>query len=136
MVNRVLIYTFPFFLLVMEWLLRVSMQIDSREFVGPTIAAAALGLLLPLTAFKNRDDELSADTKAELDALKGEFVPRREKRLVEIVWLSIIVCLAVWGCCLVFACKPEHNPINISPVYYSLASYFVAVIFSEIREAL
>jgi hypothetical protein len=136
MSNRVLIYTFPFFLLVMEWLLRISLQIDSREFVGPTIAAAALGLLLPLTGLKNREFALSEGTKRQIEALNAVIVPKRERILVDIVWLTILLSLAVWGGCLVFACKPEQNPIKVSPVYYGLASYFIAVIFSEIRESI
>ena len=136
MSNRVLIYTFPFFLLVMEWLLRVSLAIDSREFVGPTIAAAALGLLLPLTGLKNREFALSDRTKRQIEALNAVVVPKRERILIDIVWLTILGSLVIWGCCLVFACKPDHNPTKISPVYYGLGSYFIAVIFSEIREAI
>jgi hypothetical protein len=136
MSNRVLIYTFPFFLLVMEWLLRVSLAIDSRDFIGPTIAAAALGLLLPLTGLKNREFALSDGTKRQIKALNAVVVPKRERLLGDIIWLTILGSLTIWGCCLVFACKPEHNPIKVSPVYYALANYFIAVIFSEIREAI
>jgi hypothetical protein len=136
MSNRILIYTFPFFLIAMEWLLRISLRVDSREFVGPTIAAAALGLLLPLTGLKNREFALSDGVKRQIEALKAEIVPKRDRILIDIVWLTILASLAIWGGCLVFACKPEQNPLNISPVYYGLVSYFVAVIFSEIREAI
>jgi hypothetical protein len=136
MLNRILIYTFPFFLLAMEWLLRISLAIDSRDFIPPTIVAAALGLLLPLTGYKNREFALSDSTKRQIEALHAVVVPKRERRLIDIVWLTILISLAVWGCCLVFACKPEHNPIKLSPVYYGLATYFIAVIFSEIREAI
>jgi hypothetical protein len=136
MSNRALIYTFPFFLVLMEWLLRTSLRVDSREFVGPTIAAAALGLLLPLTGLKNREFALSDKTRRQIDALKAVIVPKRERILIDVVWLTILASLATWGCCLVFACKPEQNPIKVPPIYYSLVSYFVAVIFCEIKEAI
>jgi hypothetical protein len=44
--------------------------------------------------------------------------------------------LAIWGGSLVFACKPEHNPFKMSPVSVGFVDYFIAVIVSEIREAL
>jgi hypothetical protein len=136
MSNRVLIYTFPFFLALMEWLLRTSLRVESKEFVGPTIAAAALGLLLPLTGLKNHEFALSDSTRRQVDALKAVIVPKRERILVDIVWIVILGSLATWGACLVFACKPDSNPLHVSPIYYALGTYFLAVIFSEIREAL
>lgn len=120
----------------MEWLLRISMQIDSRKFVAPTVASAALGLLLPLTAPKSRELPLSEETRKQLDALKIDPVPRRERILADIVWLIVILSLGAWASCLVFACKPTQNPLNVTPIYYALATHFVAVIFSEIREAM
>jgi hypothetical protein len=132
--NRLLIYTFPFLLLVMEWLLRISLQVDSKEFVAPTIAAAALGLLLPLTGRKKRYFQLKKVTRVQLEALKVDLVPRSERILIEIVWIAVLVSLIVWASCLVFACKPDDNPVRIAPVYYGLVSYFVAVVFSEIKE--
>jgi hypothetical protein len=136
MSNRILIYAFPFFLALMEWLLRISLRVDSKEFVGPTIAAAALGLLLPLTGIKNRDFALSEPTRRQIEALKAVIVPKRERILVDIVWIVILTSLATWGACLVFACKPDINPLHVSPFYYALGTYFLAVIFSEIREAI
>jgi hypothetical protein len=134
MLNRVLIYAFPFILLVIEWVLRVSLVIDSREFVGPTIAAAALGLLLPLTGLKQR--EHSEDAKRFLSTVNAVLVPKWEQRLIQVVWLFILATLALWACCVVFAFKPERNLTGLSPVYCAMAAYFVAVIASEIREAL
>jgi hypothetical protein len=118
----------------MEWLQRISLQVDSKEFVPPTIAAAALGLLLPLTGRKRRHFHLKKVTQVQVEALKVDLVLRSERILIEIVWIVVLLSLVVWASCLVFACKPDVNPIRIVPVYYGLVSYFVAVIFSEIKE--
>lgn len=118
----------------MEWLLRASLQVNSAEFVAPTIAAAGLGLLLPLTGQKNRESSLPELLRAQVAALKLEFIPKRERILIQIVWIFVFVSLAVWACCLVFACKPQQNPLNVAPVFYGLGNYFLAVLFAEVKE--
>jgi hypothetical protein len=135
MPNRALIYAFPFFLLLMEWLLRVSLTVNSQEFVAPTIAAAGLGLLIPLTGFKRREVKIPDDTKRQIDALGWVLVPKRERHLIDFVWLAVLVALGGWASCLVFACKPQANPMRVAPFWYAMAVYFLAVIFSELKEA-
>jgi len=45
----VLIYGFPLLLLLFEWGLRSLLAVDSWGFTGPTLAAAGLSFLVPLT---------------------------------------------------------------------------------------
>jgi hypothetical protein len=135
MSQRVLIYLFPFILALMEWLLRHGIQVNSAEFLAPTIASAALGLLIPLTGIKNRTFALDETTRRQIESLKAVIVPKRERLMINVVWIIILLSLALWGCCLVFTCKPESNPIKLSPLWYASAAYFIALICSEIREA-
>jgi hypothetical protein len=70
------------FLLLMEWLLRISMKTNSREFfVAPTIASAALGLLVVLTSPKSRQFPLSQATERRLEVLKIDPVLKRARIL-------------------------------------------------------
>jgi hypothetical protein len=134
MPNRALIYLFPFILTILEWLLRKGLQTDSSEFVAPTIAAAALGLLISLTGIRRKDDAVSKMTLSLLGAIDMELTPKRQRILVEIVWIVFFFSLVIWVGCLVFECRPAANPWRVSPFWWSMGSYFVAVIFSELKE--
>lgn len=46
---QILIYGFPLMLLGFEWGLRTLLIVDSQGFIGPTLAAAGLSYLVPLT---------------------------------------------------------------------------------------
>ena len=52
MIKRILVYGFPFFLVLLERILRDLFQLDSKAFIGPAIASAGVVLLLPLIAPK------------------------------------------------------------------------------------
>ena len=134
MSNRVLIYTFPFFLVLMEWLLRVAVTVNSKEFIAPTIAAAGLGLLLPLTAPKNRAMALSETTLRELEATRVVIIPKRERVLIDVVWVLIFLALGAWAVCLVFACKPDADTLKLPHVLYGFVNYGLGVLCSEIKE--
>jgi hypothetical protein len=50
MTPRLLIWLFPFLMVIFEFLLRSGMRDPAAfDFVGPTLGAAALGMMLPLT---------------------------------------------------------------------------------------
>jgi hypothetical protein len=51
--DRALSYLYPIFLLALEWFLRLAFQLNTQEFVGPTLAATSVGLVIPLIAFRS-----------------------------------------------------------------------------------
>ncbi len=57
MAKRILIYGFPFFLLLIETLMRKALGLNSEGLIGPALAAAGIATLLPLTTPHNRNND-------------------------------------------------------------------------------
>lgn len=51
--DRALSYLYPIFLLALEWFLRLAFQLNTQEFIGPTLAATSVGLVIPLITFRS-----------------------------------------------------------------------------------
>jgi hypothetical protein len=134
MANRVLIYGFPLFLWFMEWLLRLPLQNGPTDFLAPTIAAAGLGLLLPLTAQSDWQAELKKVTVREIGILKLVVKKMGHERLfIESVWVGILVSVAAWAICVVTTCRPELLPFKWPHIYSAVGIYTLAVALGEIK---
>jgi hypothetical protein len=136
MFKRVITYGFPFFMILIEFILRSAFKVESRTFMGPTLAATGVGLMLPLTVPKPRDLQLTAATKEELRKYKLSVVVEPERRLMEWTWLSLVVFTFVWAYSLYLSCRSPHWLIMRVPDYLlaGLLTYFVAIVLSEVKE--
>lgn len=137
MAKNILIYGFPFFLLLLEWLLRSALQIDSLSFMGPTLAATGAGFLLPLIIPKSRDWPISDEEREELKRSGFEISHIKETKLMDWVLLFVFVLTGVWLYCLWLSS-------NTNTVYWlgvpnhivlGLVGYFIGVVFSAMKEA-
>ncbi len=97
MFHFILIGAFPLIQLVYEWALRIALHVDSTSFIGPTLATAALGFLLPLTRpleYANRPlAQLGDGATASRPTLT---ITVADANFITIVWLLIILSLLVW----------------------------------------
>ncbi|HEX3102960.1 MAG TPA: hypothetical protein VHQ22_00825 [Terriglobales bacterium] len=136
MITRVLVYGFPAFLLFFEWLLRTalhsSFQVDSHEFMGPTLAAVGVGFLLPLTAHKDRVAVLDAQTQKALSGY--QVISKREATFVGFVWIFIFVLTAGWAYDLYLSCTHTSGFKGLGQLSLGLGDYFVGIVMSEIKE--
>jgi hypothetical protein len=133
MLTRILAYGFAFFLLFLEWLLRKLANIDSHEFMGPTLAAAGVGFLVPLTTAKNKLSTLPTSTQLQLN---GYYViSSREQIFVDLSRMFLFVLVASWAYDLFLVCTRSAGFLGLSPVVLGLITYFVAVVLAEVKEA-
>src|SRR4051812_93850 len=100
MLKRILIYGYPFYLVSLEYLLRQAIKLESEAFIGPTLAAVGISLLLPLIVPKKRDFHFSKKTMDRIEAIGGKIIHKRESILIDLVWTLIIVLTALWACSL------------------------------------
>jgi hypothetical protein len=118
---RLLMYAFPFILVLIEWALRTAMRLESGNLAAPSISAAACSLLLPpatqpLNVFAN---PLSDRKRTEL--LAGQ--------------LLLLVSPTGWIWCVVLVAG-THSPTLFSlelPTIIALTSFFLAIVFCEYR---
>src|SRR5437879_1351716 len=94
--SRLLPYALPFILIAIESGLREALHTDTAGFVGPALASAAAGLLVPLVALKDKTDALGPDLQAELRVLKVA-VRSRGDELVSAMCVIFLLCvIAAW----------------------------------------
>lgn len=134
--SRLLAYAFPFILIAIEYGLRVALRTDTAGFVGPALASAAAGLLVPLVALKDKAVSLGADVQAELKALKVTVRSHRDELVSALSVLLLLCAVAAWVWSLVLA--EGKDPVLIvgfsRPVMIGLVCYFVAIIAAEVKE--
>lgn len=86
--HYIIVFGFPMILVSFEWLLRSIASVDTFGFVGPTLAAAAISFIVPLTKLK--EESFEADGKQWIK------VSKRDSRYVNFVWLMLLLGLLSW----------------------------------------
>jgi len=131
--SRISSYSFPFFLIGLEWVIRSriadSSQVDTHEFLAPTLAAVAISILIPCTSLRKRTIRLADPTIV--------VISKREEVYASTMWLMILALTSVWAYTLRLSClHVSYGFFRHDTLFYGLISYFVAIIFSELREVL
>jgi hypothetical protein len=135
MIQAILVWGFPAYLIVVEMIFRAAFHQDTTGFIGPTIATAGLTSLIALTTPKKPSVRLSAQTLEALRRRNLIPVHAGDQNLVKIVWSLILVALLVWF----FSCAasitepratwwfmPKHVAIG-------LLNYFAAVVCATVK---
>lgn len=135
MIKRVLIYGFPFFLLLIEALFRAALKLDTHAFMGPTIAAVGVGFLLPLIIPKPRQFSLSESVREEIAEHGITIIPTAEQRLIDVVWIFIFLLTSSWvGSLYVSSTQPDLLWFDMKAyLILGFVNYFVGVLFCELK---
>ena len=120
---------------------------ETRAFIGPTLAAAGIGMTLPIVSYNDRRrtlTEVSTRIRNTIDA-RGFFLDsKRAKYLRIIAWLFVIFLTAIWA----YALYCSVNDFQIS--YYfkwlllniqvrfqyilGVACFFGGIAITEVKE--
>lgn len=152
---RLPVYAYPLFLVLVEWFLRSFASLETKTFIGPTLAAVGASLLLPLTVKKpltvtRRDrvvkemDEASPELAEAFKKLSPEkqskvsYIPQTEAIFVQVCWLSVLMLTLIWVWALFLSIKSPNDlwldrniPANYVPGFIN---FFLGFMLSEIRE--
>ncbi len=131
---RLWIYLGPIFLAILEFLIRSGLKVDEpTEFIGPTIASAAIALVLPLTVVRT------------LKNLGSGYVQVNQAEARFVFWMSFaIATMAIlWVIDLFLALKPDSlqaisgllTRLKIGPLGLCIPVYFVGIALTEFRES-
>jgi hypothetical protein len=137
MITKVLIYGFAFFLILLEWLLRSAMKLDTQSLMGTTLASVGLGLIVPLVRPKKRDLGISSKLQTELEGQGVTVMSTREKRFIEFIWLCVFIFTGGWIFTVYLSStNPDYVWWADIPVYLYIGfgSYFLGVILAEMYE--
>jgi hypothetical protein len=131
---RLWIYLGPIFLALIEFIVRSVLKAgDPAEIIGPTIAAAAIALLLPLTVLRTLKDQ------------GGGYMRVNQAEVTFVFWLSfaIVFMVILWLIDLLLALKPDSLQaisgllphVKVGPIGLCIPVYFVAIGLTEYRES-
>jgi len=127
----------PFILVAIETCLRTALNTDTSGFVGPTLATAAVGVLLPSLAPKSRSSSLSPELQVELQNLKVSVRSKIDETMIVVSLLFLFSFIAAWVWALVLAeRKVSHIFLGFdAPIWIGFVCYFAGIIIAEIKEA-
>ena len=127
--QAILIYGFPLVLLLFEWGLRSLMAVDSSGFTGPTLAAAGLSFLVPLTKPKSLNVQVAGMPNAVVTS-------RADNQFVATTWILVFVFLFVWSwSCYVSIKSPEHNVFGVAKhLLIGGIAYLVSLVMTFVKE--
>ena len=118
-------YCFPIMLVPFEWGLKLILKEDSTSFFGPTIAAAGLSFMVPLTEPKR----LRALKSAEI------VIPPNDNRFIPILWILIILSLFAWAASCYFSLKlPSVTVLNL-PCHLAIGAvvYALSIVLTYVK---
>lgn len=125
----VLIYGFPLVLLLFEWGLRSLLTVDSWGFTGPTLAAAGLSFLVPLT----RPKILNVSIPSAPNAVA---ISKGDQELVAFIWILVLAFLFVWsGACYASIKHPTHTVLGLSThLVVGGVAYLISLVMIFVKE--
>jgi len=115
-------------------LFRTFSQIDTSSFIGPTIAAAGLSLMIPLVRPKSVELNEGAMEIAKNHNLSIKFIA--DERLINIIWVMVLIGILVWyWSCAISFLKPKET-IWIFPKHFiiGMVNYVIGVVLAIYKE--
>ena len=130
---------FPLYLVGFEILFRSFSNVDTSGFIGPTLAASGLGLLIGVLKPKTIETQLDATVIAALKAKNQTAIVRdpNDEILVTIAWIAILIELLIWYWCCAEIMKPLSDGETASsffPLSLGIGNYVVGIIISSFKE--
>ena len=93
MLNRIITFGFPIYLLIFEYLARTSFDLQSSVFIGPTLASIGLGLVLPLTAVEVREVDI-VDRSGQ--AATTKISDPKDVSASHVAWIALLILMLLW----------------------------------------
>ncbi len=132
MFRKILLYGLPVYLYGLELFLKTVAAVGSESLLGPTLAGAGIGFLLPLTDLK--PVAVPEEVQKELANLKASVYSARDKVLVDCVWVAFFISLGAWMYSVFLSFPPAHQPALSLPAAIGCGVFVISLILSEIKE--
>jgi hypothetical protein len=147
MFRKILLYGLPVYLYGLELLLKAIAAVGSESLIGPTLAGAGIGFLLPLTDLK--PVQLPDRLKEAVSKKHARAYYESDKILVECVWVFFFASLVAWIFSVFWSFpqqQQQQHQFSIShsypflphsyswPVIIGCAVFAVSLLLSEIKE--
>ncbi len=127
--HAILTYGFPLILLLFEWGLRAALTVDTSGFFGPTLAAAALSYLVPLTRPYEKQDSWARSRQVLVTS-------RFDASFVAFTWLLVLLCLFAWAAaCYCSLVTPADKTLGVAThISIGGGAYIISLVMTSIKE--
>lgn len=134
----VLIWGFPFYLIVLEAIFRTISGLDVSSFVGPAIATAGLSFMLPLTRPKTISASVPSELLKVVEESGGVIIDRNDYKFIPFVWIAILGGFLIWFWASITAAESPHAMLLFIPVSVSIGfvNYLVAGMLAMIKQGI
>lgn len=133
-------YLFPFFLLTVEVILRDAFQLNTSEFIGPTLAAAGAGMVIYLVSYHDCNI-LPSDIPEEVKTYLSQNDKYRLETNLSILFRNFclivtLILTLLWIWAIILSTQSPDLMWWFFPVHYypGMASYILGAILSEVKE--
>ncbi len=125
----VLTYGFPLVLLLFEWGLRAILKVDASAFIGPTLAAAALSFLMPLTRPAEQNYGFIFNRQVVVTS-------RFDSNFIGFTWLLVLLCLFAWAASCYFSIITPDDRTFLFPTHATIGgtAYIASLVMSSLKE--
>jgi len=134
--ERIHIFFFPLYLVLIELVMRLSLKVDTYAFLGPTLAAVGIGFAIPLTIPKDITRTFAQSTQKVLKNHGAAVYSRRDYTFVVLVRIILLLFTAGWSYSLYLSVESPGKTLCYIPVSLGLGvlNYVVAIVLSVIKE--
>jgi hypothetical protein len=140
MFKKAMVYGLPVYLYGLELLLKAFAAITADSVVGPTLAGAGLGFLLPLSELK-AIYSIDPEVLRKLEAGKAAAYSPRDKTFSDFVWVCFFLALGFWMWCIYLTMHvSSESRWQVHGWYFnkSLAIgciiFVVSIVLTEVKE--
>jgi len=136
--ERVPGYLFPLFLLFLEMFLRFAFNLNTKEFIGPTLSATGVGMIMSLTTHKST--KLPANIPQDVtNFIKDHNLtiePVAVKVFKSVCWALILVLTLLWLGSIILSTRYPNEVWIYFPAHYypGFLSFIIGFILSEVKE--
>jgi hypothetical protein len=136
LIERIPNYAFPFVLIALEMSIRYGLGLDTSQFIGPALVAAAAGVCVPHLAPSDVSKTMAPEVQQVLRENGVEVVRVGAKRCAHVLQVLLFVSLAVWCAAVVLGEKRDTvSWYGLSrSAWFGLLAYLVSVLVVERKE--
>lgn len=132
---NLLIWGFPFYLIVVEVIFRSVSGLDTTSFIGASIATAGLSFMLPLTKPKGFRRFISPQAANVAEEKRVIVLSRADLSFIPWVWICIFLGFIIWIAAAYAGQNEPKTIIFFMPLHTAIgfSNYLLAAVLTGIK---
>ncbi len=129
-------------MVAVEYIFRSALKTEVEDLLGPTLASAGVGLMLPLVIPKKVSERLPEEIRAQVNEHGLTVTSARDQSFILICLIALFAVFTVWIYTLWLA-KQTPTPLFVLPIWgvscvaykvWGWSCWIFGVVLSEVKE--